>query len=193
MNSDSAPSSLWLQQLVDGEPDVVASFIAQYGPAIERIAANRISPALGQRVGADDVFQSVCRTFFRRAQSGQFTFPDRESLWRLLCAITLNKVRNQARFHKAQKRGTGQEVGSEATAMQPSGEASPEEAAEFADEIAHLISGLGETESRVVQMKMEGHSHADIANELNCTVRTVGRLLVKVRNRLEEQMPGSDS
>jgi RNA polymerase sigma-70 factor, ECF subfamily len=192
MPRNDPASGEWLQKLVDGDEQVVTEFLEAFAPALERIAADRMSPALLRRVGADDVLQSVCRTFFRRAKSGSFTLPDRESLWRLLCAITLNKVRLQARFHSAKRRGELRDGGSEAIGQlsgeSPSTEVSPDEAAEFADQMSHLINSLGQTEGRLVQLKMEGHSHAEIADALQCTERTVGRLLSKVQARLTELM-----
>lgn len=189
MNEQS--SGRWLNRLADGDEQVVAEFVSAFGPALERIAADRMSPALQRRVGADDVFQSVCRTFFRRAQGGEFTLPDRESLWRLLCAITLNKVRLHARFHSAQKRGALRDAGdaSELAGTASDGQISPGEAAEFADEMSNLIASLGDTEGRLVQLKMEGYSHAEIADQLHCTERTVGRLLIKVQNKLAGLLP----
>lgn len=186
MTEDS--SANWLQRLADGDDEVVGQFISMFGPSLERIAADKMSPALQRRVGADDVFQSVCRTFFRRAQGGEYSFPDRESLWRLLCAITLNKVRLQARSHSAQKRGAlrdGVDL-THAAEVTPGSEISPDEAAEFADQMSFLIASLGETEGKLVQLKMEGFSHAEIADKLSCTERTVGRLLAKTQVRLRE-------
>ena len=190
MSDNDEASESWLEQLVDGDESVVAEFVSAFGPALERIAADRMSPALRRRVGADDVFQSVCRTFFRRAQGGEFSLPDRESLWRLLCAITLNKVRLHARFHSAKKRGAlrdGSDL-SDAADITPDTQVSPEEAAEFADELSHLIDSLGETEGRLIRLKMEGYSHAEIAEQLTCTERTVGRLLVRTQEKLNELM-----
>ena len=188
---DSAASLEWLQKLAAGDEYVVSEFVSAFGPALERIAADKMSPALQRRVGADDVFQSVCRTFFRRVQGGLFTLPDRESLWRLLCAITLNKVRLHARFHSTQKRGSLRDGGSPPAASIPAVGVSPEEAAEFADEMSHLIESLGETEGKLVKLRMEGYSHAEIAERLMCTERTVGRLLLKTQNRLTGLMSAS--
>ncbi len=64
------------------------------------------------------------------------------------------------------------------------------EAVAFADEMSHLIASVGETEGRLLQLKMEGRSHAEIAEELQCTERTVGRLLVKTQKKLAELIPG---
>jgi len=192
MGQTDDESDIWLRNLAAGDESAVGEFLAAYGPALERIAADRMSPALQRRVGADDVFQSVCRTFFRRARSGSFTLPDRESLWRLLCAITLNKVRKQARRYGARKRGALGDCTVDDTTDSPvigdSTGVSHEEAVEFADHLAHLIRSLGETEGKLLELKMQGHSHEEIAAKLNCSERTVGRILIRVQNDLQKML-----
>jgi len=180
MSADFEPDENWLNDLVHGRGTAAEDFVAAFGPALEKIAARNMTPALQQRVGADDVFQSVCRTFFRRAAEGQFAVPDRDSLWRLLCAITLNKVKMQARFHSAQRRGRLESASLENEDARQSG-VSVEQAVEFADEFARLLESLPDAEGRVIRLKLDGHSHSEIAAQLQCTERTVGRLLVKAR------------
>ena len=192
MPDEFVPGEDWLNDLVHGRGTAAEDFIKAFGPALERIAAKNMTPALQQRVGPDDVFQSVCRTFFRRAQQGQFAVPDRESLWRLLCAITLNKVRMQARFHSAQRRGALESASLEQDDAQHPG-VSVEEAVEFADAFGKILSSLGSAEGDVIRLKLDGYSHAEIAEQLQCTERTVGRLLVKARAALGDmfgQSPG---
>src|SRR5436305_1791131 len=99
----------WIQRFRAGDPEVVRQFWDQYGPLLHRVAAKHLEGRLRRRVGPEDVVQSACRTFFRRAQGGQFELDDSEGLWRLLCAITLTKIREQARYHMRQKRGLDQE------------------------------------------------------------------------------------
>ena len=180
-------SNQWLNDLIEGKGEAAGEFVRAFGPALQKIAASNMTPALQRKVGADDVFQSVCRTFFRRANDGHFTLPDRDSLWRLLCAITLNKVRMHSRFFSAMKRGP-----LEATPIEENSaaakEVSVEDAAAFADEFAKLMQSLGPTEGELIRLKIEGYSHAEIAERLSCTERTVGRLLVKSRQILKEQL-----
>ncbi len=78
-----------------GENSSVREFCDRYGGIMRPVADKHLSPKVKRRVEADDVVQSVFRTFFRRAKVGQFQLPDSDSLWRLLCAITLTKVREQ--------------------------------------------------------------------------------------------------
>jgi RNA polymerase sigma factor (sigma-70 family) len=108
-----------------------------------------------------------------------------------LCAITLAKIREQARFHLRRKRGLDQEV-------QPvSGDASgrlgydpvdpnpsPAEAAEFADQFQQLLAGMDEEERQVVDLKLQEHTNDEVAQRLGCSERTVRRILKRVQARL---------
>ena len=89
----------WVRALVEGDEQVAGQFWDQYGHRLQGLAAEYLTTRLYRREGPDDIVQSVCRTFLRRARIGQFELHDSESLWRLLCAITVNKVRQKARFH----------------------------------------------------------------------------------------------
>src|SRR4051812_47370036 len=106
------PEARW-QALIDGlrrgDQRITQEFWDQYGRMLHGLAEKNLAEGVRRRVGPEDVVQSVCRTFLRRAQIGEFQLPDSESLWRLLCAITLTKVREQTRFHLRQKRGLDRE------------------------------------------------------------------------------------
>ena len=113
----SAEEEYWdhlIRGLRNGDRNVVYDFCQRYGASLERLAAKHLPAGLRRHVGPEDVVQSACRTFLRRTQGGEFQLADSEDLWRLLCAITLTKVREQARFHLRQKRGVDQEVALEA-------------------------------------------------------------------------------
>jgi hypothetical protein len=98
----------WLDSLIEGlrggEQQAVVAFFNHYGPMLERLVERNLARGLRRRLGPEDVVQSACRTFLRRAEAGEFEITDSDSLWRLLCAIALTKVRQQARFHAQQKR-----------------------------------------------------------------------------------------
>jgi len=100
-NPDDPMSREWIAKLVQGDPQVTAEFWELYGDRLVRVAERHLGARLQRREGPDDVVQSVCRTFWRRAQKGMFELADSDSLWRLLCAITVTKVRQKARFHRS--------------------------------------------------------------------------------------------
>jgi RNA polymerase sigma-70 factor (ECF subfamily) len=186
------------QRMIDGlrsgNRTVVREFCNQYGPALNRIADRKLPDAVRRRIDAEDVVQSACRTFFRRARNGEFQLDDSDSLWRLLCAITLTKVREQARFHLRQRRGVNREQGAlpaaadETQCELPIAEPgqTPAEAAEFADQFRALIDLLDPEAQRVVDLKIQDFTNEQIAEQLSCSERTVRRILKRVQSVLSE-------
>ena len=104
LTDDDRDWDLLIDGLRRGDNSAVAEVCELFGDRLERLADRHLNSALRRRVGSDDVAQSVCRTFFRRAAEGEFDLPEGSALWALLCAITLTKIREQARFHLRQKR-----------------------------------------------------------------------------------------
>ena len=94
-----------IQGLRSGDGQVMREFCEQYGDLLHRVAEKHLAASVRRRVGPEDVVQSACRTFLRRARGGEFQFPGSEGLRRLLCAFTLTKVREHSRFHLRKKRG----------------------------------------------------------------------------------------
>lgn len=182
-----------IQGLRTGDPLIVQDFCQQYGALLQQLADRHLSEGLRRRVEAEDVVQSAYRTFLRRAQAGEFQLADSEGLWRLLCAITLTKVRELARFHRRKRRGFDQEVpliaspaGSTETPLDPVDPGpSPAEAAEFADQFQQLMASLDEEERCFVDLKLQQCTNLEVAARLGCSERTVRRILKRVQSRLE--------
>lgn len=182
-----------IQGLRDGNRQIAQEFCQHYGSLLEQLAEKHLSGPLRRRVGPEDIVQSACRTFLRRAQAGEFQLADSEALWRLLCAITLTKVREQARFHQRRKRGLDQEVPLDAGSAQSGAECwepvapgfSPAEAAAFADQLQQLMASLDDEERQLVDLKLQEYTNEEVAERLGCSERTVRRLLKRVQSRLE--------
>ena len=175
----------FIDGLRQGDEAVLLDFWELYGRALHQVAEKNLARALRRRIGPEDAVQSACRTFFRRARVGQFQLKDAEELWRLLCAITLTKLREQTRFHLRQKRGLGQEVhAAEDTPAPLAPGPTPDQAAEFADLLERLLEGLGEREREIVALKLEEYTHEEIAQRVGCSDRTVRRTLQWVRTSL---------
>lgn len=171
-----------------GEAGAVRTFWNEYGPMLHEVADRRLAAVLRRRVGAEDVVQSVCRTFLRRVQGGELVLEDAERLWHLLCAIAVAKTREQARYHGRDKRNVHAqiglepaEVGEELVAAMPS----PESAA-IAAQIEEAIQGLDEEERQIVLLKIADLTNEEIAEKLGCSERTVRRLIQKVREELAD-------
>jgi RNA polymerase sigma factor (sigma-70 family) len=179
----------WVRDLAAGNERVVQSFWDRYGARLQGLAAQFLTTRLYRRVEPEDIVQSVCRSFFVRAREGQFQLADRDSLWRLLCAITLAKVRQQARFHGRQKRSVNQEASLQDSrlgapplaATQPT----PEESAAFAEQLQSVLAALDEEERQIILLRLEEYTMEEIARRQKCSERTVRRILKRVQSRLQ--------
>jgi RNA polymerase sigma-70 factor (ECF subfamily) len=172
----------WLiQGLRQGDTQAVRAFCARYGPLLEQVADRHLPGGVRRRVGPETISQSVCRTFLGRVQAGEFLLPDSESLWRLLCAITLAKVREKIRFHRRHKRSIEQEVplaeetgdeGAEPAELVDA-QPSPAEAAAFNDQLEQVLASLDEEEQSVVKWKLQQYNNVEVAELMGCSERTV--------------------
>jgi RNA polymerase sigma-70 factor (ECF subfamily) len=196
---DLTPDADW-ERLIDGltrgDAQVLRAFYAEYGPMLRTIADSRLAPGMRRRFDADDVIQSTFRTFFRRAQVGYFQFEDNQRLWNLLCAITLTKLREKARFHQRQSRGVGREVatetadetgesGMEDASFVASGP-TPDAAVEFADTFDNLVASLDEDERRLIDLKLQDQTNDEAAEALGLSERTVRRMLSRLQEKFEK-------
>src|SRR5579871_2208187 len=103
---EQALISLWRK----GDQQAARVIVDRYIDRLVHMARGRISQRLASRVDAEDIVQSVFRTFFHRVKDGQFVFADQDDLCKLLVRITLHKTLRQVAFHKAAKRDPGQET-----------------------------------------------------------------------------------
>jgi RNA polymerase sigma factor (sigma-70 family) len=181
-----------IRGLREGDSCMVRDFCLRYGEMLQRVADKHLAQGMRRRVEPEDVVQSVCRTFLRRVQVGEFQLPDSEALWRLLCAITLAKVREQTRFHLRRKRAVSLEApaafegedSSRAGFVPVDPGPTPEEAVVFADQFEQVLASLDPEEQRVVDLKLQQLTNEEVAERLGCSERTVRRLLKRLESRL---------
>lgn len=196
MEPDQENWTTWAQHLAEGDARTVEEFWGRYGARLQGLAAEYMSTRLARREAPEDVVQSVCRTFLRRAQIGQFRLPDSEQFWRLLCAITITKIRQKARFHQQQKRDFGRErrlVSPASDTTLPrmqiaAAEPTPAEAAEFADQLRRLLADLDDEERPIFELKLEQYTNQEIAERRGCSERTVRRILKRIQSHLKRQL-----
>jgi RNA polymerase sigma factor (sigma-70 family) len=184
------------QGLQRGDDSAVGEFCRRYGPLLERLAERRLTVPLRRRIGADDVAQSVCRTFVRRAGQGEFEITDGGGLWGLLCAIALTKIREQTRFHLRQKRTLREEqhldsvnaAGDRKLPESAGFEPTPDEAAEVADTFDRLVEQFDDEERKIIELKLQDFTLEEIAGRMGCSERTVRRFMKRVQERLSRML-----
>jgi DNA-directed RNA polymerase specialized sigma24 family protein len=168
----------------------------RYFERLSQLARARLGTAPRGPADEEDVALSVLDSFFRGAAAGRYPdLKNREDLWRLLITITARKAYNRWRDETRQKRGGGRTVtaavlagaepdGDDVLAQVISADLTPEAASILTDEYRRLFGSLGDKSLRVVAlMKLEGYSNEEIAQGLDCGVRTVERKLDVIRKR----------
>src|SRR6185369_1051451 len=102
-----------LDRFQHGDQDAATSIYVRYVRRLLALVRSRTSAEFATRVDADDIVQSVFRTFFRRAIQGEYDVPEGDELWKLFLVIAVNKIRSIADFHHAAKRDVRRTVGGE--------------------------------------------------------------------------------
>lgn len=175
-----------------GDEQAADELFRRYAGRLLALAQSRLSDKLALRVDAEDVVQSVYRSFFVHARAGRYIFERSGDLWKLLVAITLHKVRGQAEYHAADKRALDREQSASGVAdwqglsipaltRQPT----PLEAAALTDELEQVMRRLAAPQRKMFELRLQGYSLEEIAAECDCSVRTVKRGLSHIREELE--------
>jgi DNA-directed RNA polymerase specialized sigma24 family protein len=158
------------------------------------LARNHLSARIRCREDEEDVLQSMYKSFCLRQRRGDFDLANRDELWNLLVQITLRKARNTANRHLQGKRDVCREEAE--AAADRSGEdlsgtildridsdgPTPAEAALLNEALERRFQMLNDPDLRQIALwKLEGHTNAEIAARLDCTLRTVERKLERIR------------
>ncbi len=168
-----------------------------YADRLVRLASRRINQRLASRVGAEDIVQSVFRTFFHRARQGEFQLQDRDALCKLLARITLRKTLRQIAHHLRAKRTVSREAVADDDSQKLlltllAREPSPEEAVALLDEMETLLGALKPDDRQIVEMRLQGYTSIEIAAQLGVSDRKVRRLMERLRSLAERDGRAAD-
>src|SRR5262245_13855050 len=98
---DEEKSGDLLARWQSGDQQAAAKLFERYSDRLIELARSRLPAALARRIDAEDVVQSVYRSFFTAADDGHYALPQGGDLWRLLVTITLHKVYYQVKHNQA--------------------------------------------------------------------------------------------
>jgi RNA polymerase sigma-70 factor (ECF subfamily) len=181
-------------RLRQGDEGAAAEVFHRFVFRLVALARSQFDTWLRSRVDAEDVVQSVYKSFFIRFTHGQFDVASWESLWGLLGLITLRKCANRAEHLRAGRRDVRREVGQnltdgaelllEATDQEPT----PLEAAILTETLERLLGDLGPRERQMVQLHLQGEEIPAISLQVERSQRTVRRVLELARRQLMEAL-----
>ena len=196
----------WIQRVKKGDPAAAEALWKRCYPQLVRFARKKLEGMRPGMADEEDVALSALKSFCGAAQRGRFpNLADRHGLWPLLLRITERKAANLARHEKRQRRGGGRvrgesvldRMGSASDApglVGVAGDApTPQFAAIMAEECQRLLGLLQDAERPHLQAiavaKMEGYTNQEIAQQLDCSKRTIERGLELIRKKWKEEQP----
>lgn len=184
------PSRRLIEKFRSGDERAADEMFRRYVSRLTVFARSRLSPRIRRRIDPEDVVLSAYRSFFLRARDGKLSLRRSGDLWRLLVAITLNKVRHQAARHRAEKRSVDREQGLEGRDLPVDAERqpSPLEGLIVAEELERLMGQLAPLKRQVLELRLLDEPIAQIALKTGRCERTVRRLLADLQKLLEERL-----
>jgi RNA polymerase sigma factor (sigma-70 family) len=191
--------SRWLGPLKAADAEAAQELWERYFGRLVKVARKRLRSRRPRTADEEDVALSAFHSLCRGAQRGRFPqLEDRDDLWRLLVVLTNRKASHLVRDEGRQKRGVRPASFSDTPASDPgateweqllSREPTPEFAAQVAEECQRLLGLLELSELRnIALLKMEGYTTEEIAQNLDCTPRTVFRKLAIIRGLWEKEI-----
>lgn len=177
-----------------GDQDAADELFNQYVSRLVALARSHLSPKMNARVDPEDIVQSAYRSFFIRSRKGNFSFDEGGDLWRLLAAMTLNKLHRQVERHTAEKRSVDREKGNsdpELVGFDPkmlSKDPSPDDVLIAAEKIEDLMKDYQDPQRSMLEQRLQGYTFEEIASKVNRSERTVRRFFDSLKAQLREQI-----
>lgn len=157
-----------LQEYVDGDSDAATEIYNKYVSRLIALARKKISPKLNARFDAEDVVQSAYRSFFRKAKDDQIVLTRSGDLWRVLATFTFYKTLKRIEQEMGHGNTPDVEVrGSVWINGLIQDEPTAEQVNLVIDELQHYMERLSPRDRLIVELRLQGESVADIAEELN--------------------------
>jgi RNA polymerase sigma-70 factor (ECF subfamily) len=183
-----------------GDRRAAEAIFQRFAGRLVGMARVRLDERLRQKVDAEDVIQSVFRSFFERSARGEFDFSNWEGVWGLLVLLTVRKCGRRAKYFQTDRRDTRREVtivgGTSSFDLRLvkaiADEPTAEEAAILTETTGEIMRSLRtDKERQIFELSLQGYSIAEISNFTCHYERGVERVRNKIRTMLEERLGGS--
>ena len=188
-----SPAQDLLARLRAGDEQAAAEVFNRFTRRLVGLARLKLGQSLRGKEDPEDAVQSALKSFFPRCAAGQFELASWDELWGLLARMTENKCGDRIERFRAARRDVRREVAAPAADdSNPSWEfltrdPTPAQAVVLTEIIKEIHSSLGERDRAILALHMQGAEVAAISTELQCSERTVFRILERIRQQLERR------
>ncbi len=177
-----------------GDERAAEVLVGRYTGRLLALARAHLSSRLVARLDPEDVVQSAYRSFFVDAKRDRFVLERSGDLWRLLAAITMNKLHRQVARERAAKRSPDRErsFGGESSFLNLSpeaaaGEPSAQEAIAVVEELELILRRFNPLQRRMIELRLQGHTIKEIAEDVDRSERYVHAVLDDLKRRLRRR------
>jgi len=198
MSDHAADDRDLIAQFKAGSESAAGELFDRYCEKLMRLARRRIGQRMASRVDPEDVIQSAFRTFFVRVRNDEFTFAEEDDLFKLLVRLTVNKALRQVAHHRAAKRDPNREAGqgtdddADITAGLVAHDPPPEVAVAVIEELERFLGQLPDFDRRVLELKLQGNTTTEIAEEIGSYDRKIRRVLERVEKIARGEAAGEE-
>jgi RNA polymerase sigma factor (sigma-70 family) len=177
----------WIAGLKEGQASAAERLWEHYFHRLVGLARAKLNPSQARVADEEDVALSAFKSLCLGAADGRFPqLRDRDNLWPLLVVLTVRKARDLVKHERRQKRGGGTKT-TRLDSNQAEWEAivsqqpTPEFTVMVAENCERLLETLDGQHRKIALLKLEGYTNAEVAERLNCGLRTVERRLELIR------------
>ena len=171
-----------------GDPEALTQLMRQYEAKVRLVARVLLGPALRPYLDSLDLVQSVHRSLLVGLRQDKFAFSTADHLIALTLTLVRRKVarqwrhlQRQTRLDRADREAGG--LGDVLISLSGSAE-DPARIAQFKDQVEHLCANLNDVERRLLELRVQGYSLAEIAGELGLSAVALRVRLTRLRQRL---------
>jgi DNA-directed RNA polymerase specialized sigma24 family protein len=172
----------------NGDDAAATAIFDRYVTRLEALARTRLGHSIKRRVDPEDVVQSAFRSFFIHARESEFALKAKGDLWRLLAAITLNKLHGQVEKQSAQKRSARRELADASDLLRQIESPSSADVVAVCEEFHLALRSLSPIEQRALALELEGQSLDKISRALGKSSRSTRRYLADAREKIERRL-----
>lgn len=178
------------------DQEALAEICRQYESKVRVVARVLLGPALRPHLDSVDLVQSVHRTLMLGLQDQKFDISSPEKLVALALTIVRRKVARHWRHAQRQQRlSTGASgihpLPSLLNNLRAAG-IDPATEAQLREQVQQLCQNLNETERKILQMRADGYSTAEVADAVGISGVALRVRITRLRERLRSSQVVGD-
>lgn len=180
MNKTSLESSVNVPELIEawrrGDQQAADQIFNRYQSRLLMLVSGKLNERLKKRLDPEDLVMSIMRSAFRETAQKDVGFQDESGFWKWLTTVALNKTYNRIDRETTSKRHYSKEAGSDSMLGDHLlSEPTPDDVAEVAELLEKISAKLNDVQAKILLAKLDGLSHAEIAEQLGVSTKTVQR------------------